>query len=327
MRESVSRIITLVHGAEGPDDVPGILALHDDADLRFATDTATLIQMLPQAEVVLGWDFSAGALRDAWSHARSLRWVHWAGAGVDAVLFPELVRSDVTLTNSRGVFDRPMAEYVLGLVIAFAKRFPETFALQAKRDWQHRIGECLEGQKVLVVGVGSIGREIARVLARFGMQVSGVGRRERDSDPDFGHVYPANELDDALPLADYVVLVTPLTAQTRNMFCAERFQRMKPTARFINIGRGALVDEPALISALEQGAISGAALDVFLNEPLPAKSPLWSLPNVIVSPHMSGDFAGYAEALSNLFIENFRRYREGAPLLNAVDKSLGFVTG
>jgi len=283
--------------------------------------------MLPEAEVVLGWDFSAGTLREVWPHARSLRWVHWGGAGVDAVLFPELVQSDVLLTNSRGVFDRPMAEYVLGLIIAFAKRFPETLALQAKRDWRHRIGECLEGRKVLVVGVGSIGREIARVLTRFGMEVSGVGRRKRDTDPDFGHVHATSELDEALPVADYVVLVTPLTADTQNMFGAERFRHMKPTARFINIGRGALVDEAALTAALEQGVISGAALDVFRHEPLPTQSPLWSMPNVIVSPHMSGDFVGYAESLSNLFMDNFRRYRGGATLLNTVDKSLGFVAG
>lgn len=325
MPHTDSKVVTLVHGATGADDVPGLSAIEDHAELRFTNDPSTLKRMLADAEVVLGWDFSAGTLRDAWDHAGSLRWIHWAGAGVDAVLFPELAQSQVILTNSRGIFDRPMAEYVLGLIIAFAKRLPETFAFQAKREWQHRVSQRMEGQQVLIVGVGSIGRETARLLTRFGLQVQGVGRQTRDGDPDFGQVHAVGELDSLLPDVDYVVLVTPLTAETRDMFGASRFRLMKPTARFINIGRGALVDEAALIGELERGTIAGAALDVFRDEPLPAHSPLWSLPNVIVSPHMSGDFAGYPETVSGLFLDNFRRYRAGEALLNVVDKTLGFV--
>lgn len=284
-----------------------------------------LAEMLPGAHVLLGWSFSDASLESVWAHADSLRWIQWTGAGVDAVLFPELVESDVVLTNARGIYDRAMAEYVLGLILCFAKRFPETVLHQSEHRWQHRLGELVVGSRALIVGVGSIGREIARLLVRVGLHVEGVGRRARASDADFATVHARENLDQALAEADYVVIIVPLTDETRGSFGAAQFRAMKPTAHLINVARGAVLDEPALIEALREGEIAGAALDVTAVEPLPESSPLWSMPEVIISPHMSGDFIGYPEVLVSAFIDNFRRYRAGEPLLNVVDKASGFV--
>lgn len=317
--------VLLIQGVKAIDEVPGLEVLADQAEVRMASSVDELRAELPGTEILLGWNFRADSLREAWSHADSLRWIHWAGAGVDAAMFDELVQSDVQLTNARGVFDQPMAEWVLGMIIGFAKRFPETLASQAQCEWQHRVSERVAGKKALVVGVGSIGRAIGRLLGAAGMQVEAVGRSARSGDVDFGHVYAIDELHSRLPLADYVVLITPLTAQTRGLFDAPEFDAMKSSARFINVGRGALVVEKALLSALEGGDIAGAALDVFVEEPLPGDSPFWKAPNCIVSPHMSGDYDEFEIAMAGQFIENWRRYQAGEMLNNRVDKTLGFA--
>jgi phosphoglycerate dehydrogenase-like enzyme len=315
----------VIHGVKDAAEVPGLAAVADDAEFLCTDSVDSLRAALPGSPVVLGWNFRANELTDAWDAAGDLRWIHWAGAGVDTVLFPGLVESGVTLTDARGIFDQPMAEYVLGLLIAMAKGFPHTFAAQARREWSYRLTERIEGADALVVGVGSIGRAIARTLRAVGMRVRGVGRSARGNDSDFGPIHGIAELDSLLGEADFVVLVTPLTNETRGLFSAERFACMKPTARLINVGRGALIDESALVEALGEKHIKGAALDVFHTEPLPHDSPLWSLENLIVSPHMSGDCEGYSEAMAEQFMVNFRRYRAGEPLLNLVDKTLGFV--
>ena len=321
------RTRVVIQGAASPAEVPGIEAIEADAEFRCARDLDALRGALPGAEVLLGWNFAAGDITRAFNHADRLRWIQWAGAGVDAALFPALVESDVTLTNVRGVFDQAMAEYTLGMVFAFAKDFRRTDTLQREREWLHRLTEPIAGTKALVVGAGSIGRAIARTLRAAGIKVEGVGRTARDGDPDFGRVHGNEGLNRALGTADWVVLIAPLTGQTRGMFDAARFAAMKPTARFFNLGRGALVDEPAMVEALANGVIAGAGLDVFVDEPLPAASPLWGMENVFVSPHMSGDFHGHKAAMAQVFIGNFRRHRAGEPLVNVVDKRLGFVSG
>lgn len=315
----------IIHGVESPGEVPGLDAISGDADFVCTSDAEALRTALPGTPVLLGWDFRAGDLEGAWDSATDLRWIQWAGAGVDTLLFPNLVESDVMVTNMRGIFDRPMAEYALGLVLALAKGFPETLNAQRERRWAFRLTERIEGSNALVVGVGSIGRVIARFLRSAGMNVHGVGRTARGGDPDFGRVHGIADLDRLLAEADYVVLITPLTAETRGLFGAAEFAAMKPTARFINIGRGALVDETALVEALTRGAIAGAGLDVYETEPLPEDSPFWSLDNVILSPHMSGDYKGCHTHMAEVFLDNFHRYRAGEPLRNVVDKRAGFV--
>ncbi|MBT6275140.1 MAG: D-2-hydroxyacid dehydrogenase, partial [Chromatiales bacterium] len=315
--------VLVIQGVKELDEVPGLAQHPGLGEVRLAPTGEALAEALPGADIMLGWNFAANDLAAAWERADSLKWIHWCGAGVDAALFPQLVNSRVTLTNARGIFDVPMAEYTLGLVLAFAKQLPQTFALQLQQTWRHRLTETIADKRVLVVGTGSIGCAIGRLLRSAGMQVDGVGRTARGGGDDFGVIHAVADLDSLLARADYVVLVTPLTEGTRGLFDAARFTKMKVGSRFINLGRGALIDEQALIDAVRSDNLSGAALDVFDTEPLPASSPLWGLPNVIVSPHMSGDFIGYARVLSDLFVDNLGRYNAGDELKNIVDKALG----
>ncbi|MGH3096619.1 MAG: D-2-hydroxyacid dehydrogenase [Streptosporangiales bacterium] len=286
---------------------------------------AELPDAIGDADALFMWAFQSTALADAWPRAHRLQWVHTASAGVDRVLIPEVAKSDVVVTNSRGVFDDAIAEYVLGLVLLFAKGMHDTLARQRTRTWEHRDTEMVAGRSALVVGVGPIGRAVGRLLAAAGMHVSGVGRTARSEDPDFGTVLGSADLADALPAADYVVAVAPLTEETRGMFDAAAFARMRSTARFINVGRGPLVVERDLIAALREERIAGAGLDVFEEEPLSYDSPLWSMSNVVVSPHMSADYVGWLDTLARVFVDNFHRWHGGEELRNVVDKWLGYV--
>lgn len=313
-----------VFGAPNEDDLPGIAAVGNDARLRFAPATDDLAELIADTDVMLGWNFRAGGLERVWPQAERLKWVHWAGAGVDAVLFPAFRDSDVVLTNARGVFDRPIAEYVLGLVLCFAKGFPRTIRAQARKRWDFRYSESIQGKSALLVGVGSIGRAIGEQLHAAGMRVTGIGRTARSEDPLFGDIHPFTELDARLAEADYVINITPSTPDTRGLFSGARFKRMKPGARFINVGRGNAVDEQALAEILRSGGIAGAALDVFASEPLAEDSQLWELENLIVSPHMSGDVAESVPALVAQFVDNLRRFVSGEPLGNVVDKQRGY---
>ena len=322
--EEMSQVM-VVQGAKDASEVPGIEKLPTSIELRFATSVDELKAALPGARMMLGWSFHSRAMREAWPAADELEWVHWCGAGVDALLFDEFANSDVVLTNSRGVFDRAMAEYTLGLIIAFAKHLPETLRLQSKKQWQHRLSEQLLGKHALVVGVGSIGREIGKVLSAFGMVVDGVGRRAREQDADFWRIHAVDDLNSLLPNADYVVLITPSTADTFQLFGAEQFSKMKNSAHFINLSRGVTVDEKALISALQNAEIAGAGLDVFETEPLESTNPLWSMDNVIVSPHMSGDFYEFEGVSMEIVLDNANRFLAGRELRNVIDKLAGFV--
>lgn len=314
-------VIAVLHTV---DQIPDLAGIAKSATIRF-TDAAGLADALPGADALFVYDFLSTALPEAWHAADRLSWVHIASAGVDPVLFPGLRDSDVVLTNSRGVFDAAIAEFVLGTVLAFAKDFARSLRLQEAARWQHRETERIEGGHALVMGTGPIGRSIARLLRAAGMRVSGIGRTRRDDDPDFGVVHSSTELVEHLPDADYVVAVAPLTEQTKGAFDTRAFAAMKPSARFINVGRGELVITEDLITALRTRQIAGAALDVFDIEPLPSDSPLWMMENVLVSAHMSGDVIGWRSILVERFIENFERWRTRQPLHNVVDKRLGYV--
>lgn len=313
-----------VFGLSREQDRVDLSALRDHAFVEFATTEHELGRIIADADILLGWDFRAGALERVWPRARRLRWVHWAGAGVDAVLFPALRDSEVVLTNARGIFDQAIAEYVLGLVLCLAKGYPRTVRSQCRRRWDFRPAEMTAGKTALVVGVGNIGSAIGGLLREAGMSVTGVGRGARSDHPVFGDVLALADLDRILEKADYVINITPSTSETRGLFSADRFRRMKGGARFINVGRGDAVDEQALVDALGAGGLAGAALDVFTQEPLPEASPLWNLDNLLVSPHMSGDVAGSDAALVAQFNDNLRRFVRGEPLMNIVDKKKGY---
>ncbi|GHJ28041.1 D-2-hydroxyacid dehydrogenase [Streptomyces hygroscopicus] len=283
-------------------------------------DETSLPELLPAADVLLVWDFTSDAVRDAWpGEGRRPAWVHTASAGVDRLLCPELIASDTVLTNARGVFEQPIAEYVAGLVIAMAKDLHGSWELQRQRRWQHRETMRLAGTRAVVVGAGPIGRAIGSTLGALGVVVDLVGRTARQG------VRGGDELPELLPRADWVVCAAPLTDATRGMFDRSAFDRMKPTARFINVGRGPLVVEKDLTAALVARRIGGAALDVFEHEPLTADDPLWDVPGLFVSPHMSGDTVGWRDHLAEQFQDNYDRWCAGEPLLNVVDKRLGYV--
>ncbi|RZT84081.1 phosphoglycerate dehydrogenase-like enzyme [Pseudonocardia sediminis] len=309
--------ITVLHGEDMP---PGLSERVGDARLRFADDS-TLADALPGSDVLLTWNFLSDAVRPAWATGgEGVRWVHTASAGVDRVAFPELLASDTTLTNSRGVFDVPMAEYVLGAILAFAKDLPTSLRLQDAGTWRHRETEPIAGRTAVVVGSGPIGHAITSLLRAAGLRVELVGRTARDG------VHAFDALDGLLPEADFLVLAAPLTDQTRGLLHRGSIARMRDTARVVNVGRGPLIVQDDLVDALAAGRIAGAALDVFETEPLPADSPLWAMGNVIVSPHMSGDIVGWRDALVDLFAENLALFRDGRELRNVVDKARGYVS-
>jgi len=315
------RVVVLCGAHHRP---PGMGAVEATADVRYAA-AEELPDALRGADGLFVWDFRSTALAGAWPAAHRLRWVHIASAGVDRLMFPELARSPVTVTNSRGIFDQPIAEYVLGLVLAFAKDLRTTLDLQRERAWRHRESDRIDRQDALLVGTGSVGQAIGRLLSAAGMTVTGVGRTARPADPDLGVIHASDSLPSLLPRTDYVVVAAPLTASTSGMFDAEAFRLMKPSARLINVGRGPIVVATDLVAALRTGQIAGAALDVFAQEPLPPDDPLWTAPNLVVSPHMAGDFVGRLDALTALFVDNFQRWVAGGQLLNVVDKELGYV--
>lgn len=306
------------------DRPPGLQNL--DVDFRFCAADG-LGSALRGARALLLWDYFSGALRAAWPAASDLEWIHITAAGVDTLLFDELRNSEVVVTNARGVFDRPLAEYVLGAVILHAKDSRTSFELQRRRQWRHRETRSITGATALVVGTGGIGREIAKLLRAAGLIVRGAGRRAVAQDPDFGEIICSAELSAAVGWCDYLILAAPLTDETRGLVDAEVLAAMKPDAHLVNIARGPMVDEDALLQALAQNQIGGATLDVFDTEPLPPEHPLWDLPNVTITAHMSADVTGWREGLAAQFAANARRWLAGEPMHNVVDKQLGYVPG
>lgn len=308
MNEQLVRrpVIAVQHS---PDSVPERLApVTAAAELRLV-ESDRLATALPGAEVLFVYDFRSSALRETWSAADSLRWVQIASTGVDPVLFDEFVASDVVLTNSRGIFERPIAEYVLAQILAFAKDIRRSTRAQAALSWRHFESESIEGTPVGVLGTGPIGQAISTLLGAVGMRVTVLGRAE------------SADLSSHVGEFEYLVLAAPLTPQTRGIVNARVLSAMRPTARLINVGRGELVGTWDLVSALNRGGIAGAALDVTDPEPLPVGHPLWRTPNTHITPHNSGDVRGWSDRLQDQFVVNFERYLRGEELLNIVDKN------
>jgi phosphoglycerate dehydrogenase-like enzyme len=274
-------------------------------------------------EVAYLWDYRSKLLRDIWPGLPDLRWVHVAAAGVDAFLFPEMIEDDVVLTNSRGAFDEAVAEFGLALMFTFAKRLNETIVNQLERRWQHFDSQLLSGRTVALIGFGAIGHLLGRMCRALGMRVVGI-RRSGEPHTDADEMHTLDNLDAVLESADYVVLVLPHTDSTRMVIGKAQLARMRPSAVLINIGRGSAVDELALASALESGAIRGAGLDVFQREPLAQDHPLWACPNAVITPHMASDADDWQRRLANIFGENLARFRAGEPVQNQIDKSRGY---
>ncbi|MDF9872239.1 D-2-hydroxyacid dehydrogenase [[Kitasatospora] papulosa] len=301
------------------DPPPRLGRLAGRAVVRYA-DRRTLAGLLPGADVLLVWDFTSDAVREAWpGDGPRPRWVHTASAGVDRLLCPELAASPTVVTNARGVFELPIAEYVAGLVLAFAKDLPRTLELQRQHRWSHRETRGLAGTRAVVVGAGPVGREIMRLLDALGVQVALVGRTARRT------IHGVEDLDRLAAGADWVIGAAPLTDATRGMFDSRFFGLLQPSAHFVNVGRGALTVEEDLAEALRRRWIAGAALDVFQEEPLGSRSPLWEVPRLLVSPHMSGDTAGWRDRLGAQFVSMYELWSAGESLPNVVDIGRGYV--
>ena len=289
-------------------------------------------------EVLLrGW-LSSDAFDRLLARAPRLGWVHSASAGVERALTPAAAERGLVITNARGVFSRPIAEYVLMMILAVSRRLPGLLELQRERTWQPLEGVELRDVTVGIVGLGSIGRAVGALATAFGCRVIAVRRRSEagaeaaatdEESRSFGEVMlervgGPEGLPQLLADSDFVVLATPLTPETQNMIDAEALSVMKPGAWLINIARGGLVDERALLNALRDGAIGGAVLDTFRDEPLPPSSPFYDLPNVIVTPHTSWSSGRVLDRSVELFCDNLRRFAAGEPLLNVVDPDAGY---
>lgn len=278
------------------------------------------------AEVYFSWLYyiKPTTLQKILDSAPKLRWHQATNAGVNNILTPQYLESDIILTNGAGLHAIPIAEFVIAYLLFYSKNFLKLHELQAQKSWQRSFkNEELLDKTLLIIGAGGIGQEIAKRAKAFGLKIFG-SRRNPQPLPNFDKVVGANEWKALLGEAHYVVIATPLTKETKGLIDAEVFSLMRPDAYLINIARGAIVDEAELIKALQTGKIAGAALDTVFTEPLSPESPLWTQPNIFITPHCSGHSPKTKERAISLFLNNFTRYYNGKPLHNIVDKDAGY---
>ena len=304
-----------------------IRARWPDMRVLHLPDYDHLPEELPDTDIFVGYSLRAEQL----THAKKLKWIHSTAAGVAQLMYPELRDSGIVVTNPSGVFSPPMAEHTMGLLLALARNFPDSTRHQDRSHWgQQDIWDKpqhlteLSGQVLLIVGFGSIGRELAKRARAFDMRVWGVTRSGQGDTTYAEKILPVSQLEEALAYADYVVIAAPETNETRHLIGIAQIARMKPGARLINVGRGSLLDESALIHALEAGALSGAALDVTSVEPLPPESPLWRAPNLFITPHTSAVSDRLWHRETALLIDLLERWFDGREMFNQVDFARGY---
>lgn len=290
-------------------------------------DYDELPRELPDTDIFVGYSLRAEQLKNA----KKLKWLHSTAAGVAQLMYPELRESGIVVTNPSGIFSVPMAEHAMGLLLALARNFPDSVRHQDKQQWgQQEIWDKpqhlteLNGKILLIVGFGSIGRELARRAKAFDMRVWGVTRSGEGDRPLAEKIVAAKQLDEVLGEADYVVIAAPETAETKQLIGEKQIARMKRGARLINVARGSLLDDAALVKGLESGAIGGAALDVTEPEPLPAESPLWRAPNLLITPHTSAVSDRLWERETEILVQLLERWFDGRELFNLVDFSRGY---
>jgi len=291
-------------------------------------DRQTLRRLLPDADVA----FTPFVDRDIFPSLARLRWVQSPAVGVGSLMFPELLASEVVITSARGIRARAIAEHVLGVTIALARKLPVAIRAQLEHRWAQEQLEgadvdvrTLQGQRMGIVGLGSIGRTLVGIAAPFGFRITGTRRRATGPPPSgVEEVWPPDRLNDLLAQSDVVVIAAPHTPDTKHLIGRSELDVVRRGALLVNVARGKLIDDDAVVEALKDGRLGGAALDVFTQEPLDPASPYWDLPNVIVTPHVSGALRDYWTPLVALFADNLRRFERGEPLLNVVDKIAGY---
>ena len=323
VRQVPGRIHVVLVGTCPPDARPGLAAAIGDGTL-VDLDAATAAD-LRSVNAALVWDFRWTGLAELLARAPQLSWVQAASAGVDHLREALVGRPDIVLTNAAGVYERPMAEYVLGLILAHAKGLSATYAAQRDRAWRYRETALVAGSTLVVVGAGRIGTAVAALAAAVGMDVLGVRRTPAMPPPKpFSSIVGIDALVPTIAQADYVVVTTPATTSTAGLLDSAALRAMKPSAYLINVGRAAVVDTGALVEALISGTIAGAALDVVEDEPLPPGSPLWVVPNLLISPHMSADAHGWATRVVEQFARNVALRAAGRALESRVDPARGY---
>src|SRR6267378_1478151 len=290
-------------------------------------DYDRLPQELPDTDIFVGYSLRAKQLADA----KKLKWIHSTAAGVAQLIYPELRDSGILVTNPSGIFSVPMAEHTMGLLLALARNFPDAVRQQDHAHWsQQELWDKpqhlteINGKVLLIVGYGSIGREVAKRAKAFEMRVWGVTRSGEGDGTHAEKIFSAAKLHAALQDADYVLICAPETAETKHLIGTAQIARMKRGARLINVGRGSLLDENALVQALDSGALGGAALDVAQTEPLPEESPLWKAPNLFITPHTSGVSDRLWDRQAAILIELLERWFDGRELFNRVDFARGY---
>jgi phosphoglycerate dehydrogenase-like enzyme len=327
--QSMSKITLLVISPPDERALRGLEALRGTSEVLISNDQAELESLAARADVILlsGMSTPGIDLDRVWRHARSVRWVHSLTTGVEKILFPALVASTVPLTNARGVFKRSLAEFAVLGILFHTKRVRRLIENQRQRKWDSFEVGFANNLVMGVLGYGEIGRECALLAKAIGLSIHALRRNPGSSpDPLIDRTFPPHELAGMLAGIDVLLCAAPLTSQTHHMIGEREFAAMKSTALVINVGRGAVIDEAALIRALQRGTIAGAALDVFEHEPLPEGSPLWSMDNVLISPHCTDQTRNpdWWELSMQLFIENFHRWQSGETLKNIVDKQAGY---
>lgn len=286
-----------------------------DIDLVTGQTAAELSGRTAGAEAVVIAPRYASVFTDLWRELQQVRWIHSLNAGVESLPFDLLRRSEIVVTNSRGLYGDALAEFAIGAMLFFAKDLRRLVRNQESRTWQPYTVQRLEGSTVGIIGFGGVGQAVGRRAEALGMRVLPVRRRQEFGDPT---------VDEVVAEADYLVVSAPLTPATHHLLNRQRLERMKPESVLINVGRGSVVEEPALIELLESRRIRGAALDVFESEPLPPGHPLWTLENVLLSPHTADHTADSHDRAMAFFIENLHRFQRGESLENVVDKDEGY---
>jgi phosphoglycerate dehydrogenase-like enzyme len=301
-------------------------AIGEGVTLKIGRTADAVAEALPDARVLFNWTGSKPEVKRILEAAPKLEWIHAMYAGLDRSLFPELVESPVPLTNGSGVFSQSLAEFMILGMLYFAKDVPRRMRARAEHRWDVFDNVELSSQTVGIVAHGDIGRALARRAKAMGMRVLAQRRNPapRAGDEHVDQVYGADQLHAMLPLCDYVAVTAPLTPETTGMIGKREFELMKPTAVIMNVGRGPVIQESAMIEALETKRIRGAALDVFDVEPLPADSRLWDLDNVLLTAHCADHVEGWVESAVVFFLEQFARWRKGEPLKNVVNKHAGY---
>lgn len=310
-----------------PEVAEAIRARYPEMRVVYLPDYTRLIEELPDTHIFVGASLRA----EQFAHACSVQWIHSTAAGVSQLMYPELRNSGVIITNTSGISSVPMAEHTMGLILALARNFPDSLRCQEQAKWAqqdlwdkpHHLSE-INGSLLLIVGYGSIGRELAKRARAFDMRVWGVTRSGRGDRTHAEKILSIEQLHEALPHADYVVVAAPDTPDTKRLIGAEQIGRMKRGARFINVSRGSLLDETALIAALQSRALSGAALDVTEVEPLPSDSPLWRAPNLFITPHTSAISERLWPRETELLLKLLDEWFSGKELSNRVDLSRGY---